>query len=208
MRKIQTPKVLTWLRNKLRPKKIKATAGPLSKNSPLRELFSSDTDLKLLMELSQSDNTFAGVSYDKFTVLPFAKVHQVIAHVEVGELIEAIEVLTDKKINVFLEEDSGSFIKFVKWITEQIKIINFLYEKLSKDSTEDFDEDDIAYQNAGSDRLNKYKEIMVYYAIDKNPANWEGIGKTPFEKVFTKLLIDKDLGIVNKKYIKIISSRK
>lgn len=184
---------------------LKATSDKLNKHSSVRELLSANEDLTLLVELTKSSNILFGIEWPSLTKMAFQDVHDILEHQNRGELFEMVKIITGKNIDDILELESGFFIKFVKWIGEQCKIIINLYGVLGE--KEEFDEEDVAYQNAGSDKLNRYKEKMIYYSIDKNPVNWPAMERIPFEVMFTKLLIDKDLGSINKKYAKLMTKK-
>lgn len=190
-----------WSKNKnLGDAKV---SGKLNKNSTVRELLASNEDLSLLLELTKSSNIIFETEWPNLTKLPFQNVHDILSAMEEGNLIEAIEIITGKNNQEIMNVESGIFIKFGKWIADQCKTILALYGKIGE--KEGFSKEDVAYQNAGSEKLNRYKEKMIYYSIDKNPAQWPEMEKIPFEVMFTKLLIDKDLSSINKKFTELMS---
>lgn len=157
----------------------------------------------MLIELTKSSNILFEIEWPNLTKLPFQDVHDILTAMEQGNLIECVQIMTKKNIQEIMDIESGIFIKFGKWLADQCRTILALYGKLAE--KESFSKEDAAYQNAGAERLNIYKEKMIYYSIDKNPASWEEMEKIPFEVMFTKLLIDKDLANINKKYVELIS---
>lgn len=88
-------------------------------------------------------------------------------------------------------------------MNKQIENVNKIYKSLQ---SEEFDKSDMAYKNAGSEKLDKYKEKIVYYSIDRNPDSWDRIGEQPFNKVFTMMMIDKDMKDINKQYAKLMKA--
>ncbi|MGL4568066.1 MAG: hypothetical protein ACRCU6_06010 [Fusobacteriaceae bacterium] len=191
-----------WFRLNKDPKTN--TQKSLSKDSPLRDLLISDSDIKLLVELIGESSEIAGIEYPSFTKMGFQKVHDVINLMENGDVIGTVEKITDKKIKELLDIPSGEFLKFVKWIMGEIKKINHLYGTLSNKV---MDSDDMAYQNAGSEELNKFRETMIYYSISKNPADWAAMRVIPFEEMFVKLMIDQSVSRINKRYLQIITRK-
>lgn len=151
------------------------------------------------MELIKPSNEYLGVAHESLTKREYQEVCTILSLYEKSKIVEALEILTKEKKLIILESNSQEFLKFVKWLNEQVEMMMLLYKNL--EPTE-LDADDIAFQNAGADRLSIYKENLVYYAIDKNPAVWPDLGKVPFEVMFTKLLIDKDMSAINKNYLK------
>jgi hypothetical protein len=182
-----------------RKKKFLVANKDISKDSTVEELFNSDQDISLLMELLTPSNIIFGKEVKPFTKFEFQEVHDILNFQEEGKVLEIVEILTKKNLNEILSIDSQSFLKFVKWINAQTKIILLIYGTLQSD---EMDSEDMAYQNAGADKLNIYKENMVYYSINKNPATWPNMRKVIFEEMFTKLMIDRDMKGINKKYIK------
>ena len=181
--------------------KSKKSTKPLeiSKESSTRELLSSKEDLSLLIEFIKPSNLFLGVEYENITKNSFQEVCDILRLYQVGQLIEVIEILTTKKNIEILDSNSQEFIKFVKWIGEQVKMVLSLYKNVE---VSEFDEDDIAFQNAGADKLNRYQETVIFYSINKDPSKWPKIASVKFETMFTKLLIDKDYNAINKAYMK------
>ena len=183
---------------KLFEKTKKEIINLVGKNSTAKELLNENLDLTLLLELSKSNNNFLNTNYKNLTTFAFQDVQDILEYHKENELMEILKLVTNKSEDEILNEKAGIFIKFVKWINEQIEIIYKVYDRLNY--VEELDKDDIIYQNSGSEKLDKYKEMLIYYSIDKNPIVWEQLKRVPFEVMITKLMIDKDMNSINKKF--------
>lgn len=170
----------------------------VGKNSTAKELLNENLDLTLLLELSKSNNNFLNTNYKNLTTFAFQDVQDILEYHKENELMEILKLVTNKSEDEILNEKAGIFINFVKWINEQIEIIYKVYDRLNY--VEELDKDDIIYKNSGSEKLDKYKEMLIYYSIDKNPLIWEQLKRVPFEVMITKLMIDKDMNSINKKF--------
>lgn len=170
----------------------------VGKNSTAKELLNENLDLTLLLELSKSNNNFLNTNYKNLTTFAFQDVQDILEYHKENELMEILKLVTNKTEDEILNEKAGIFINFVKWINEQIEIIYKVYDRLNY--VEELDKDDIIYKNSGSEKLDKYKEMLIYYSIDKNPLIWEQLKRVPFEVMITKLMIDKDMNSINKKF--------
>ena len=170
----------------------------IGKNSTAKELLNENLDLTLLLELSKSNNNFLNTNYKNLTTFAFQDVQDILEYHKENELMEILKLVTNKSEEEILNERAGIFINFVKWINEQIEIVYKVYDSLNY--VEELDKDDVIYQNSGSEKLDKYKEMLIYYSIDKNPIVWEQLKRIPFEVMITKLMIDKDMNSINKKF--------
>jgi len=178
-------------------------SSEISKSSTVKELLESDIDITLLLELISPSNHLFGLDQPKITNLKFQQVHDILNHCSTGDILKIVELYTGEKIVDILSLNSQDFIRFVKWMNKQIENVNKIYKSLQ---SEEFDKSDMAYKNAGSEKLDKYKEKIVYYSIDRNPDSWDRIGEQPFNKVFTMMMIDKDMKDINKQYAKLMKA--
>ena len=165
------------------------------------EFLQSDIDIEILFDLLVAENTFKAKDLIQ---QPFQNVMDIVVLVGSNEVVKAVQVATGLKQNKILKSKCNDFLQFLKWLIEQTKTINNLFASLSVDS---FDEDSMMLQASGVDKLNRYNEIMIYYNIDKNPTNWESIGKMPFSTIFTKLSIDKDISEIQKNYNQMVKRK-
>jgi hypothetical protein len=173
----------------------------INNKTTVAELLKANETLDLLFELITPANTYKA---KELISQPFQNVMNIIKLLQEGEVLKAVSIASKNKKKTLLKLNSNDFLQFLKWLIEQSKIINNLFNSLSID---DFDEDSMMLQASGVERLNKYNEIMIYYNIEKNPTAWDSIGKMPFSTIFTKLSIDKDTSQIQKNYNNLIKSK-
>jgi hypothetical protein len=173
-------------------------------NSTVAELFQNQIDFLEFFDLIIESNKFKKKSTKDFIRLSYQTVMDVLEFMKTGEIVKVIASLTKYNETEILNANASEFLSYLKFIKNQTELINKLLSSLAK---EEFDSDDMLLQSAGVDKLDKYNEIMVYYSIDKNPTTWNAIGKEPFSKIFTKLLIDKDMNTINKNYTQLLKQK-
>ncbi len=173
----------------------------INNKTTVAELLKANESLDLLFEIITPFNTYKA---KELISQPFQRVMNIINLLQEGDVLKAVCIASKNKKKTLLKLNSNDFLHFLKWLIEQSKIINNLFNSLSID---DFDEDSMMLQASGVERLNKYNEIMIYYNIDKNPTAWDSIGKMPFSTIFTKLSIDKDTSQIQKNYNNLIKSK-
>lgn len=173
----------------------------INNKTTVAELLQANESLDILFELITPANTY---SANELISQPFQRVMNIVNLLQEGNILKAVSLASRNKKEILLKMNSNDFLRFLKWLIEQSKIINNLFSSLSVD---EFDEDSMMLQASGVDALNKYNEIMIYYNIDKNPTTWNTIGKMPFSTIFTKLSIDKDTARIQKNYNNLIKSK-
>jgi hypothetical protein len=166
------------------------------------EFLTSDADIDLLFDLIVSKNVYKSKD---LVLQPFQNVMDIVNLLQTNDILKAVCIASGIKEKKILKSNCNDFLQYLKWLIDQSKIINNLFNSLSVDS---FDEDAMLLQSAGVERLNRYNEIMIYYNIDTNPTKWEAIGLMPFSTIFTKLSIDKDCSIIQKNYQNLIKNKK
>lgn len=92
-----------------------------------------------------------------------------------------------------LKADSKAFIRFLKHVKNEIEKIGKLQEQLQSEPEADL-------INAGIDELNRFGSATIYYSISKDPGEWDRISELPYGKLYTKLLLDKVQGDIQKRY--------
>lgn len=177
----------------------------INSSNTTAELLSSNEDIELLFDIITPCNVINQKEIQSLINHPYQNVMDLIEALQSGNVLQAVCIASNIKEKKILKTNCNEFLCFLKYITEEVKIITNLLNSLSVDS---FDEDSMMLQASGIEKLNKYNEIMVYYNIDKNPTTWDSIGKMPFSTIFTKLSIDKDMAEIQKNYHKLISQKK
>jgi hypothetical protein len=174
----------------------------INNETTVKEFLKSDIDIEMLFDLIISENVYKSKD---LVLQPFQNVMDIVSHLQTNDVLKAVCIASGIKEKKILKSNCNDFLQYLKWLIDQSKIINNLFNSLSVDS---FDEDAMLLQSAGVERLNRYNEIMIYYNIDSNPTEWEAIGLMPFSTIFTKLSIDKDCSIIQKNYQNLIKNKK
>lgn len=169
------------------------------------ELLSSNEDIELLFDIITPCNVINAKEIQSLINHPYQNVMDLMGALQSGDVLQAVCIATNQKQKKILKSNCNEFLCFLKYVTEEVKLITNLLNSLSVDT---FDEDSMMLQASGIEKLNRYNEIMVYYNIDKNPTAWKAIGELPFATIFTKLSIDKDMNEIQKNYNKMISQKK
>ena len=99
-----------------------------------------------------------------------------------------------------METRDRDFISFLKHIKTEMDKVAKMQEALKSEPDNDLVE-------AGIDLLNPFGELTIYYAISKDPREWDAISEVSFAKMYNKLMMDKINGDVQKKYNQIVSER-
>jgi hypothetical protein len=166
------------------------------------EFLTSDSDIEILFDLIISENVYKSKD---LVLQPFQNVMDIVSHLQTNDILKAVCIASGIKEKKILKSNCNDFLQYLKWLIDQSKIINNLFNSLSVDS---FDEDAMLLQSAGVERLNRYNEIAIYYNITTDPTKWESLGKVPFSTMFTKLSIDKDTAQIQKNYQNLLKNKK
>lgn len=99
-----------------------------------------------------------------------------------------------------LKCDSNEFMCFLKHVKKEVEKIAILQDALRSDPKADL-------VNAGIDNLNKFGQTTIYYAISKNPLEWDKISEIPYAKMYTKMMIDKTQADIQERYNEILTEK-
>lgn len=97
--------------------------------------------------------------------------------------------ITLKKL---LSSNAEKFVSLFRFILDQLEILEKLMSQLESEPDPDM-------INAGVDRLNRFGVLGLYYAISKDPTDWDRISEVPFGLMFNKLMLDKTHSEIQKK---------
>lgn len=168
----------------------------------LQEFF-KDTpadELKILVQFAKPSNIFGGVEVPELEDWRFCDVMEFRGM----EIIDAVFGIIGKHTAMIaeeiLQEPANEFIAFLKFVELQFQKAVAYLEMLKS-------EPDADKLSAGIDELDKFGEYNIYRSIDPNPLNWDAISELSFNKIFTKLLMEKEYAQVQKNLDKIIQDR-
>lgn len=160
------------------------------------EYFFSNTDpeiLNVILANANAKNIINGKSLNEVTEWPFCDI------AEIGNMdaYTAVMWILNKYLNMdersVLKSSAVEFVSMMKHIeNEMVKISEFMNMLQS--------EPDADMINSGIESLDKFGVINIYYSINKNPTTWDSISEVSFNKMFTKLLLDKEHGDIQKRY--------
>lgn len=185
-------KILTFVRGK-------------NKGLPVYKFFEqvTPTEFKVILNSVKPRNTILGYTMPNITELPYEDVMSFIEAFNdytpfevVSEFLKMQDYeVSDAKL---LKMKAGKFLGFTRHLRDEVeKVANLLIGLKT--------EPDAKLINAGIEELDKYKTANVYYSICKDPNEWDRLEKTPFKKMFVKLMMDKDNAEINRKYNEILS---
>ncbi|MNK74005.1 hypothetical protein D3C87_935100 [compost metagenome] len=157
-------------------------------------------ELKVLVEFVKPSNMFGGIEVPEVEQWRFCDVMEF----RNMELIDAVFGIIGKHTAMMgeeiLQEPANEFMSFLKFVDMQFKKAVAYLDMLKTEP----DADKIA---AGIEELDKFGEYNIYRSIDPNPLNWDAISEITFDKMFTKLLMEKDYAQVQKNLDKIMHDR-
>lgn len=163
-------------------------------------------ELKILAEVCKPSNVFGGVEVPELEEWRFCDVMQL----KDMDLIDAVYGVIGKYCAMtaeeMLNEPAGDFMSFLKFVDMELKKA-VAYMQMLKPEPDIDGQREMDLQAAGVEELDKFGEYNIYRAIDPNPAKWDEISEVSFNKMFTKLLMDKDYSAVQMKYNKIVENR-
>lgn len=96
--------------------------------------------------------------------------------------------LTEQEI---LKGDGHDFVKFLKHLKNEAEKIVELEKRLGSEPTDEL-------VNAGIDRLNAFGVVLVYYSISNDPRDWDAISELPYNKIWTRMMLDKVNGDIQR----------
>jgi hypothetical protein len=154
-------------------------------------------EIHILIENSIPSNTVDGKEIIDIIEWPYCDAIELLQMNDIA----IVETVFKKQLGLdpgqIMQMKAAEFCSVFRHLINEIeKIVGFL--DLLKT------EPDIDLVNAGIDKLDKFGVYNVYYAIEKNPTKWDEISEISFNKIFTRLYMDKEHGEIQKAYNKII----
>lgn len=155
----------------------------------------------ILLNNSRPSNTLCGRTVPGVTKWRFCDV------MELGGSMSPVDVVS-KVLNFYfdvgedeiLDTKDRDFISFLKHIRNEMDRVSKMNDALKSEPDNDLIE-------AGIDRLNVFGELTIYYAISKDPREWDAISEVSFGKMYSKLMMDKINGEVQKRYNEIMQQK-
>jgi len=157
-------------------------------------------EIHVIINHSVPSNRIAGKEIPDIVEWPYCDAIELLEMNDIAIVETVIFKRLQIKPETVMSLKASEFTSFFRHIALEIeKIVGFL-DMLKT-------EPDADMINAGVESLDKFGVYNVYYSIDKDPSRWDEISEISFNKIFTRLLLDKEHGEIQKKYNKIITDR-
>lgn len=164
---------------------------------------SKPEELKIYLEFSKPSRVFGGIEVKDIEEWKFCDVMELYRASKqdmLSTIFMAIDKLVAMPVDEAMQSQASEFTGFFRFVDDEIKKIEGYLEMLKTETKPEL-------QMAGIDVLDKFGEYNIYRAIDPNPLAWDAISEVSFNKMFTKLLMDKEHAGVQERYNKIISKQ-
>lgn len=157
-------------------------------------------ELKILVEFAKPSNVFGGIEVPDLEEWRFCDVMEF----KGMDLVDAVFGIIGKHTGMvgeeIIQEPAKEFMSFLKFVDLQFKKAAGYMEMLKSDP-------DNEKVEAGIEELDKFGEYNIYRSIDPNPLNWDAISELSFNKIFTKLLMEKEYSAVQNRLNKIVERK-
>lgn len=159
----------------------------MAKDQTVESFFSVvDHDvLKVICEHANPSNKFGGKELKDIVEWKFCDVFELSGMDSYTAMLFILNrYLGFTEIEV-LKGSAPEMVSIMKHVAIEFQKITGLMEMLKTEPSTDM-------INAGIENLDKFGLLNIYYSINKNPLEWDSISEVSFDKMFTKLLMDKE----------------
>ena len=153
-----------------------------------------------LIKYSKPSNRVLGRDIPDITQWRFCDVMDISGADILQAGIRSLSMHTGRKEESILSSDAVGFVSYLSWLRSECEKVDKLMEHLNK-------EPDMDLASSGIDKMDKYGVVAIYYAISKDPTDWDRISEVPFHVMYTKLMMDKDTSEIQESYNRVIMER-
>lgn len=156
--------------------------------------------LKTLIKFSKPSNKFGDIYLKDITEWKYCDVLEYAENNTddfIIKMINSYGYREDKQpVNISIKDiEKGSakeFVSILAHIKKEFEKIEILMKQLKSDP------DDIM-ERAGIEKMNMFGSLSIYYSISKDPRDWDEISELPFGKMYSRLMMDKVMGDIEKR---------
>lgn len=154
-------------------------------------------EFNVLLAHVKPRDTYLGKKLPDITTWRYCDVMDLVSD---GTMMGMVTKATGLSETEILAGQSTDFIPFVKHIKNEAERIAQLEARLATEPTDDM-------TNAGIEQLNAFGVMTVYYAISPDPRDWDEISELPYHKIWTRMMLDKVNGDIQRNLEKIHRQR-
>ncbi|WP_257657711.1 hypothetical protein [Parapedobacter lycopersici] len=152
------------------------------------------SEFNVLLKHVRPSDSYGGIKVPEITTWRYCDVIDFVSDGTVSGIAAKVLKCTEEEL---MEMPGKGFLSLLKHLKNEADKIGKLEDQLKSDPDPDL-------MSAGIEKLNPFGVMTVYYSISSDPRDWDEISELPYNKLWTRLMIDKINKEVQKEYDRIM----